>query len=158
MKQPLDYYQQHHALDAPKIDADSFRPFWRRRTHLDQLLIDRAIGIRQHRAGQRFRALAETAMSGAYRTQSLDRGGSDRGDNLSNGVAIAAHLDALARLATIRAALGPFAFVLLEVHLVRDLNWRAIAARYHVTPRTARAWVIVALHGLADLLRTGGIT
>ena len=35
MSSPSPFYQQHHRVEPPRIDATTFRPGWRRRTRLD---------------------------------------------------------------------------------------------------------------------------
>lgn len=149
--EPSRFYRQHHAVEAPAIDAVEFRPFFRVRPKLEQLLLDRAISIIEYRAGQRFRALAEIVLAGDWpnaqwldKTRVNGRGGLD--------LAISRRVDALNRLDAIRRALGPVGFALLEAHLVDDLTWRAIGARYRRDPKTVRAWTIVALRALAAVM------
>src|SRR5262245_16719867 len=103
MPGPTDQYRTHHAVDEPKVDADSFRPFWRRRTRLDQLLIDRAITVTEWRAGVGFRTLAETVLAGSWHSPGMDR--ADNQD-FATGLAAARRVDALNRLGDVRAALG----------------------------------------------------
>lgn len=150
---PSPYFRQHHAVEAPQIDGAAFRPFWKLRPRLEQLLIDRAISITEYRAGQIFRMLAEIVLAGDWpksqwlgKTHANSRGGLD--------LAISRRADALNRLHAIRRELGPVGFALLEYHLVDDLSWRAIGARYCRDPKTVRAWTIAALRALAVVMWT----
>lgn len=150
MPGPTDQYRQHHAVDVPKVDADSFRPFWRVRTRLDQLLLDRAITVPEWRAAIMLRTLAEIVLSASWRSTPLDR---NEPSGIATGIAVARRLDAIDRLQQIQAALGGWAFGLLESHVVNDQTWVDIGARLNVHPKTARNWTILALKALAALER-----
>lgn len=149
MSEPSKFYQQHHAIDPPAIDAQSFRPYWRLRTRLDQLLLDGAISYPEWRAARLFRALCETALAGAFRTQSLNRGD---GDPLGIALAATRRIDASRRLLAIRGHLGAPAAELLEKHLVDDLSWATLGQRLGVHPKTARTWAIAAVKALAAVI------
>ena len=148
MTEPTKYFRQHHAVEAPAIDEQSFRPFWRVRTRLDQLLIDGAILWPVWRAGMSFRVLAEIVLAAQHGTNRLDY--SDR--PAAFDASIARRIDAIKRLGELRRALGGFALDLLEAHAVDDLSWAALGRRYGVHGKTARTWTIVALQALAGVL------
>jgi hypothetical protein len=67
------------------------------------------------------------------------------------GGMLARRVDAANQLRAIRAALGGFAFDVLEMHLVEDLAWSELGRRCGVHAKTARNWTITALQGLAAL-------
>ncbi|HEY2528078.1 MAG TPA: hypothetical protein VGJ20_09055 [Xanthobacteraceae bacterium] len=149
MAEPSAFFRQHHAVEPPAIDALAFRPFWRVRTRLDQLLIDGAISFPEWRAGQIFRTLAERVLAATWRSQWVDRvqvpaTSFDRG--------LAARADALKQLAAIHAALGGFAVNLLEAHIVNDERWKELGPRLGVHPRTARQYTIAAVKALAMVI------
>jgi len=148
--EPSAFYRQHFALEAPEVDALSFRPFWRIRTRLDDLLHAGAITHREWFAGVMFRVFSETRYGAAYGSTSFDRvGGSPIRDNAS-----ARRIDAGDRLNRVRAELGPDRIRLLEAHIVADANWRDIAEIWHVHPNTVRKWTIAALKALAEVMWT----
>lgn len=151
MAEPTKYFRQHHAVEAPAIDERAFRPFWRVRTRLDQLLIDGAISFPVWRAGVSFRLLAEIVLSQQYPAKWL---GVDRGEQnrLGFDTSIAGRIDAINRLGDLRRALGGFALDLLEAHAVDDLTWAELGRRYGVHGKTARTWTIVTLRALAAVL------
>jgi hypothetical protein len=149
--EPSRFYRQHVALDAPEIDTRSFRPYWRVRTRLDQLLIDRAISHLDWLAGVMFRIWAERALGAAYGGQSLSR--ADRSP-IDFSLSAVRQIDARGRLHKIRADLGPIIFGLLELHVVEDRNWQDIARTLRCHPTTARKWTIDALRALAAAIWT----
>ncbi|HEY2533942.1 MAG TPA: hypothetical protein VGJ20_39480 [Xanthobacteraceae bacterium] len=149
MAEPNAYFRQHHAVEAPAIDALQFRPFWRVRSRLDQLLIDGAISVPEWRAGQVFRNLAERIISATWRSQWVDRVHVPA-TNFDRG--LAARADAFKQLAAIHAAMGGFAVNLLEAHIVNDERWKDMGGRLGVHPRTARQWTIAAVRALATVI------
>jgi hypothetical protein len=151
--QPSKFYRNHVALDAPAIDDESFRPYWRVRTRLDQLLLDRAISVVVWRAAASFRSLGEIVLAEAWQTRWLDQ----RASGFDYGMALARRADALDRLRDIRRDLGDFAFDLLEAHLVDNETWTALGRRYRVHPKTVRSWTIVALKALAAVIWKGKV-
>ena len=88
----------------------------------------------QEGAGMRF----------AFGQRALGHGG-------GGGQVMAARVDALARLAIVRAELGSFAIELLEVVFVDDRTWSSLGHGLGIDPRTARAWTIAALRALATV-------
>lgn len=148
---PSPYFRQHHAVDDPQIDALAFREWFRVRPRLEQLRDEEAISITEYRAGQLFRTLAEIVALGDWpKTSWLDQtrvSGRGRPD-----LPISRHTAALNRLDKISRDLGPIMFGLLEAHLVYDRSWRYLGARLHRDPKTVRAWTIIALRALADVM------
>jgi hypothetical protein len=149
--EPSPFYRQHVALDAPEINGSSFRPFWRIRTHLDQLALDGTISHAEWLAARQFHRWAAIVLAGAWGSQSLDR--TDAAP-IADSLILARRIDARDALHRVRSELGPVAFALLEAHIVNDETWRQIARRFAVTPPTARKWVIIALRALVGTIRT----
>lgn len=149
MPEPDKFYTQHHAVEAPVIDDSEFRPYWRRCTHLDALLHDRAITIVEWRAGQAFRSIAETVLSANWNiSQWMDNSRSRRGFDINLG----GRHDAINRLHKLHNALGSFAIDLLEVHIVDDISWTELGRRLGVHAKTARSHTILALRALAAVI------
>ena len=141
---PSALYRQHHDVEAPRVDDHHFRPAWRVLTRLDRLLADRAITSAEWHAAADYRELVDQVRRGALVcSSSLVR---VVGSVFPNWVA--GDLDASARLRQICAALGDWVCNLLEAALVRDLSWAALGRHYRCDPKTARAWVIVAIKAL----------
>jgi hypothetical protein len=149
VSEPTKFFRQHHAVDSPAIDENAFRPYWRVRSRLDQLLLDGAISFPVWRAGAAFRVLAEMVIAELYPAKWLDQTAKNQ---LGFGLSLAGRIDALDRLQRVRAALGGFAFELLERHLVDDQSWARLAQRYGAHPKTVRNWTITALQALATVI------
>ena len=150
MTEPSPFFRQHHAVEAPAIDDATFRPYWRLRPRLDQLLLDRAISITEWRAATLFRGDAERVAARRWRTSSTDR--ASGGGDLAIAIGLTRYLDAAARLNEINRAIGAWAFDLLEAHIVDDLSWRLLGERYGVHSKTARSWTILSLRALAMVI------
>jgi hypothetical protein len=146
--EPSPQLHQHHAIDPPAIDYATFRPFWRIRTRLDTLLLDGAISFAVWRAGVAFRTAAEIVIRETWRSRMAETRMAEA--NAPGGM-LARRVDAANQLRAIRAALGGFAFDVLEMHLVEDMSWSELGRRCGVHSKTARAWVVTALQGLAAL-------
>jgi hypothetical protein len=151
--EPSKFFTQHHAVEAPTIDERSFRPFWRRRTRLDDLLSDKAINLFVWRAGVDYRALAEMRLMDDFPAKGFDqnetlRAGSDIG--------IAHRIDTGGRITSINRELDKDHVRLLEAHLVDDLDWAELARRCRVHRTTARRKTIRALKALAEVVWNGG--
>ena len=65
------------------------------------------------------------------------------------GRPIAERLDALRALSGARKRLGASAWGLLEACVIDDLSWNEIGRCLGVDHKTARAWTITAIKGLA---------
>lgn len=153
MSEPSRWLRQHHGLEAPAIDFGAWRPYWRIRTRLDRLLLDGAITLHEWRAAVRLRQIIEAARAAVLPIHRFD--GEPRGG--VSGPALARRVDAMARLEQVRVGLGTFAMWLLEACLVDDRSWRELGDRLGIDPKTARAWTITAVRGLAMLnTKSGG--
>lgn len=143
--EPSPFFRQHVALDAPEIDARSFRPYWRVRTRLDQLLIDHAISYAQWYAGVTFRLWVERRLGASYGGQSLDR--SDRPSAGFDASAVRG-IDASDELDRVCVDLGADHLRLVSLFVVHDVNFRDIARALDCHPTTARKRTIDALRAL----------
>jgi hypothetical protein len=149
MSSPSPFYQQHHQVEPPRIDATTFRPGWRRRTRLDSLFDARLITGPEHRCATRFRALYERAQQGAVRVSPwrlyVDAGcrrlRTEPGD---------AMLDAGAWSARVERSLGGL-YPLVVWLVVEDCVWCEIGRRLDIDRRTAKTWCAAAVAGLAAL-------
>jgi hypothetical protein len=144
---PNRYFRQHYAVDAPQIDAQWFQPAYRVRPRLEQLEIDRAITPRELLAGRMFRAWAEIVIAGMYPARWF--GADQRIVKRSSLDRISYRIDASNRLHEIHVALGAWTFGLLELHIVKDLDWTPLGKQLNVHRKTARTWTIDALRQLA---------
>jgi hypothetical protein len=151
MTEPSRYFTQHFAVEAPSIDADTFRAFWRVRhlVRLDGLLRDRAISFPVWRAGVEYRTLAEIRLASIYPAKGFDQSDAPR-SGFDGG--IARRIDAADRLVGINRRLGRGRVKLLEAHLVDDLEWAELGRRCHVHAKTARRWTIAALEVLSKVI------
>lgn len=144
MNGPTEFYRQHAAVDAPRIDDGAFQPYWRirTRTRIDRLLADGAISLTTWRAAMRFR-YAVDRLAGADRSYTRDRA-PGFGSNLPR-------LGAIEFVRHVQVTLGAFATALVWSCIVDDMTWAIVGARLHVDPKTARRWTIVALQALASI-------
>jgi hypothetical protein len=142
------YLAQHGEIEPPVIDGTAYRPFWRRRTRIEQLFGDGAIRIIDYRAALVYRGLAE-AVAGearaAMRTEPSDASGSRDGSRVR-------HAGAAQRLMLVRQQIGGFAARLCDQVIIADLPWAELGRRYHVDPKTARAWAITAIAALPPVM------
>jgi len=149
VSEPTKYFQQHHAVEAPAIGEHSFRPFWRVRTRLDQLLIDGAISFPVWRAAALFRTLSEIVIADDWPATSMTF---SEGGALGFDVSSIRRIDALNRLHAIRNCVGRTVFAMIERHVVEDQSWTQLAGYYGVHPKTVRSWTIAALQALAAII------
>jgi hypothetical protein len=145
MTEPSPFYRQHVAIEAPVIDNVTFRPFWRIRTHIDQLLTDKAITLTQWRAYQQFRTLVEIVNAGEWRTQTLERLSSTNDPSIP----LTRRADAARQLTQLRDRLGVRHYQVLLVHVIATAPWHVLARPFRVHPKTMRRWTIIALQRLA---------
>jgi hypothetical protein len=146
MTAPSVHYTQHYAVDEPLIDRGVFRPFWRRRSRLDALLLDGTLSPGEWRTAHNLRSIIEAVRSTSMPVHAWDRagGGGSSDDALSRRV------DAMAQLAAIRSAIGSFAVTILEAVIVDDVSWAALGAFWNVHPKTARRWTVTSLRALGS--------
>lgn len=146
------YLAQHAAFDAPAIDGEHFRPFFRRRTRLDDLRDEKAIGPRVYLAAILYRDLVEHVSGSArsaLRTVVID--GSTSGLDADR-----ARAKALVRLRDVRKQLGAFASILVDLVVVLDLPWRELGRRYRVDPKTIKRYAVTTLQLLAQIMGDKG--
>ena len=141
---PTAEFEQHHDIEAPQIDARSFRAGWRVRTRLDGLLIDGAITPDEWQAGIAFRDTWERALP--LRTAALAAAGGGGGDP---DAGMLARLGARTRLRQLGEALGFVSMACLVSCAVQDLPWREVGLRLRVHHETARTMTVRALQALA---------
>ena len=149
MTAPSRFYRQHHEVEAPRVDDDTFRQAWRRRNRLDELLLDKSITPFEWRAAVEFRAAFERVLSAAWPPPlwlSATAGG--RGDHEG---AFLHRLDDLALLRALRAVLGQVPCGLIQACVVDDLSWAYLGRALDIDPKTARAWSVLSIKGLARL-------
>jgi hypothetical protein len=144
---PDAHFRQHHDVEPPRVDERTFRPAWRVRSRLDQLLLTRAISPLEWRAGARYRLTFDTAFAGVLPGSRLVRTGSARVADAS----MTARLDALAWLRSHRMRLGTATRDLVEACVVEDLSWAELGRRLGVDPKTARNRTVSALGKLARI-------
>jgi hypothetical protein len=146
--QPTAHYRQHHDVEAPRVDRIAFRPAWRVRTRLDQLLAHRAIRAQDWHRAVALRDDLELVLRAAY--PATPEPGVPSGSRHETPLPAISRFDALARVGAICARLGEFACMLLRHALVDDPTWVALGAWLRVDPRTARSWVVRCIKALAD--------
>jgi len=146
---PSSEYLQHHPVEPPRIDGREFRPAWRRRDRLDELLARGVIGLAEWRAGIGLRELHERAVADSLRAKDLAAVRLDRHCRRRSAPELTERqATALARLRVIETTLGAL-FTLAVWAIVDELPWAEIARRLDVDPQTARVWTLAALAGLA---------
>ena len=151
LTEPSVYFQQHHVLEAPRIDARVFQPFWRvarPRTRLDRLFADGAISLAVWRSASRFRAAVEHLTGNRRGVDHQSARGSGGGER---GLSAIMRLSAFAHVRRVQAALGRFATALVWSCVVDNSSWAEVGARLGVDPKTARSWTIAALQALAAM-------
>lgn len=145
MKPSLQFLA-HHAADAPAIDTETFRPAWRKHDHLRGLRDAEEITAYEYASALCFRQVAEHVIVAAWPPPLWLGSGGRRGGSHGAPLTRAGDVEMLGQ---VRAALGPFACGLLEACLIYDFTWDYLGARLGIDPRTARAWTILAIKGLA---------
>lgn len=148
-----DFYRQHHELDAPEVDGQTFRPFWRRRSRIDTLLADSAIAPIVWRAAVAYRMLAEHSTAVAWGARETMDDGHSRIVPLT-GQSVVDRLAARHRLEWIRRRLGSFGTRMINQVVIEDLPWSELGRRLAVDPKTARSWSITALQLLPAVMFT----
>ena len=142
--QPTPEFRQHHDIEAPRVDAASFRQGWRVRTRLDALLGDGRITPEVWQAAVEYRD--------AWARVWASRGG-ELGHRISGGTDVhqrqIARLGAMTALTSVETAIGPLRTGLVVACVVEDLSWPAIGRLCGRSHHTAQAWTVQALRRLA---------
>jgi len=133
------------AIEAPRVDAASFRQGWRVRTRLDGLLASGRI------AGDEWQAAVE--YRDAYARIWAGRGGDLAGVRTSGGADLHDRQIALvgtqALLDAVERHIGPCATGFCVACIVLDLSWSEIGRRCGRSYHTAEAWTADAIRALA---------
>ena len=145
---PTAEFEQHHEVEAPRVDQYAFRQAWRVRTRLDRLLLESAISPEEYMAAVRFRITWQRAFVNLW-PPPIDRGmGVQPATYTRADLALARRFEALAQMRELRRLLGDVIIDLVELCTIEDLSWAALGRRLKVDPKTARAWTITALKSL----------
>jgi hypothetical protein len=133
-------------VDAPRVDASTFRQGWRVRTRLDALLADGRIDAATWQAAVEYRDAWARVLQAV--------GGSPQGFRVSGAGAdvhyrLLGLLDTLTRLRAVEEALGSVAAPLCFRCVVEDRSWATTALLCHRHPETVRDWTALALRALA---------
>jgi hypothetical protein len=143
---PTPEFLARHDVDDPRIDGSSFRPGFRVRSRLDQLLLDRRIARGEWEAAIEFR----NAWGHALRIGSLGaiRYGRTYGSGDPHKRALDV-LDSIERLRTVELLIGDLASTLCFLCVVQDQAWATTARLSKRDPETIRDWTALAIRALA---------
>ena len=145
-----DRLRHAEAIEAPRVDAASFRQGWRVRTRLDALFAAGRITGAEWQAAVEYRDAYARVWSG--------RGGDFAGARIAGGADIhdreIARIATLTVLARVEARLGGLVTALLIACVVEDLPWARIAAICQRNPETVRNWTALAVRALAQAWAT----
>lgn len=133
-------------VEAPRVDDETYRPHWRRITQLDRLYAQRAISLVALMAARRYVRDIERA-GGPSSVSRMD----DRGFGRSTGREQLPRIAALARVRAVRAALGPGMTYVLDLVLIRDMTWVALAKALGCGDKAARSRAVAAIEALGRL-------
>jgi hypothetical protein len=146
---PSADYRQHHDVQAPEINAATFRPGWRVHSRLDALATSGKIDREQLEAAATWGRWAErTGSPGTSPWRIRVDGGVTSADG--HGVRT---LAAATKLRESAAALGAARYALLHACVFEDRSWRHIGRRLGVAIETAQARTAEAIAALALWLR-----
>jgi hypothetical protein len=138
------------AIEAPRVDAASFRQGWRVRTRLDALLAAGRITGDEWLAAVEYRDAYARVWSG--------RSGDLAGAKVSGGADLhdrqIARIATLTLLADVERRIGALATALCVACVVEDMSWAAIAALCRRNPETVRDWTALAVRTLASAWAT----
>lgn len=141
--QPSAEYRTHHDVEAPRVDATTFRQGWRVETRLDALYASGAIDEEAYAAAIAYRVTWEMGLGSTSAMRAVVRLSG------SPGRGMALRLGAVAKLRRIGAALGPFGCWLVHRCVILDAPWSDTARALSVTDKTAKGWTIAAIRSLA---------
>jgi hypothetical protein len=145
---PSPFYKQHHAVEAPVVDATEFRTAWRRRSPVDGLLAGGLISAREYRVAIGFRRTYEAAHRGSLTGSTWGTTFVDPHCRQPRPERSERELDAVGWIRTVEHALGGL-YPLVEWCVVAELSWCEIGRRVGIDPRTGRRWCAVAIAALA---------
>jgi hypothetical protein len=123
---PSPEFRRHYDVEAPAIDARTFRPGWRRQTRLAALFAAGRISREAFVAATLWRGWVE-----AVGTLAVQRWTQRIGSAVLRDGATPAQITAAKALRDAGAALGEYRTRILFAHLIDDLSWREpqVAAR-----------------------------
>jgi hypothetical protein len=154
MAGPTASYRQHReTIEAPRVDASTFRQGWRIGTRLDGLLADGRITLGEWEAAREYRdawGRVLQAQGGATDLGTLRSGGNGGQDRLLHVV------DLIAKLRAVEGLIGRFPAWLCFVCVVEDRAWAATGRILHREHRTARDWTVMAIRLLAPAWSRAG--
>jgi hypothetical protein len=145
------FRRQHNEIEPPLVNDRHFRTAFRVKSRLDRLVSEKTITVREWTIAVEYRCIYAAAFRGAVQSTRLDgtgHGRSYRGSRLERSEG---QLAALARLQTIRTALGAVETDLVEACAVRDQAWCETARALGRDPKTVRSWTLIALRRLAEV-------
>jgi hypothetical protein len=142
---PTAEFQTHHDIDAPSVDARSFRQAWRVRTRLDGLLRDGFVSLAAYDAGKRWRKDWEMALERSAGTR-LDAVGCGNG-GASGGPIV--RIAAMGRLRVVADAVGGYAWCMLVLVVAQDRPWTEVGRQLGCAHTTAPRHAAKALTALA---------
>jgi hypothetical protein len=141
--------RQARGVVTPLVDETHFRPHWCAVDPVERLFEGRLISAKEKAAAGRFRTTYDAAFAGTLRAHSWD--GVRAGKHCGKPAALRTERqsDAVASLAQIRRRVGVGCFSVLEMVLVSELSWAALARRLRRCPRTAKTRAAAAIAALA---------
>ena len=142
---PTAAYLQHHPVEPPRIDTQTFRPGWRVTTRLDQLRQSGAISAGQWQACVEYRRAWE-AIGSSLRVQNLEPstgGGADlHGRQLFLAIT-------MARIRAVEDRTSATTVRLAYRVILEDVTWAQLGRQLRCDWRTARVQAIGAVRRVA---------
>ena len=143
---PTPQFRRHHAVEAPAVDKNTFRPKWRVSTRLDGLFAAHLITAGEWQAASEYRDAWERVLAMA-RTASLTAAAGGGGGDAH--APIVAACDTVERLRLVGRAVGHLADQLCFACAVEDQPWAWSARQLRRDPHTVRTWTVAAIAALA---------
>ena len=143
---PTPQFRRHHAVEAPAVDGNTFRPGWRVSTRLDGLFAAHLITAGEWQAASEYRDAWERVLAMA-RTASLTAAAGGGGGDAH--APIVAACDAVERLRLVAVQIGHAADLLVFRCAVEDRPWAWSARQLRRDPHTVRTWTVAAIGALA---------
>jgi hypothetical protein len=144
---PSPEFLQHHAVEAPAVNARSFRQGWRVRSRLEVLHRTGRLTAGQLQAAVEYRAAWELARLEAAATMPLLRAGG--GGSTDQHARLWAGIATVAKLEAVESAIGGMRADLCRACIVHDMPWAELARRTGRDSHTARRWTVLAIVALA---------